>query len=362
MSRKLIFLSHIHEESELADVFKEAIEDEFAGFVEVFVSSYPMTIPAGTKLLSKIERGLIECVGAIYLISPTSVTRSWISFELGAVWIRSVGSERCRGPEIPTIPVCHSGCTPGDLPMPLNNLNAIRGAQSLELKRAFQSIQSAVGGKGSLKTDFNKLASKVVALEKVGLQQTQAPTIHSPQSRVVRPSRHYSPIDKDRIAEAFHQLRETLRNEADPLQTRVQRMYQAWRQRQSQRSAGKPIDVMHTIDQITSIRNDASRLSHKIFTVLIDENRSYDNLLRTVLDHGVPDPLRKLWQHVDRLKGALTCAEELYRESPHQSDKIVEVVVRILEPFSETNAQLNGWIHDTLRRIEEQEEMVLSRD
>jgi hypothetical protein len=133
MSVKLIFLSHIHEEAEMAAVFKDAIENEFSGFVQVFVSSYGIGIPIGVNFLNKIEHGLIECDGAVYLIIPTSVKRNWINFELGAVWIRSVGNIKMGGPEIPAIPVCHSGCTPGTLPMPLNNLNAVLGTEPLQL-------------------------------------------------------------------------------------------------------------------------------------------------------------------------------------------------------------------------------------
>lgn len=33
------FLSHIHEEKEMALLMKSAVESEFSGFVEVFVSS-----------------------------------------------------------------------------------------------------------------------------------------------------------------------------------------------------------------------------------------------------------------------------------------------------------------------------------
>jgi hypothetical protein len=162
----LIFLSHIHEETNLAQIFQKSIEDEFSGFVEVFVSSDGKTIPAGANFLKRIEDSLINCVGAIYLISPISIKRNWINFELGAVWIRNAISIKGGGAEIPTIPVCHSGITPGILPMPLINLNAIQAGNSSQLESAFRSIQSAVGGRGALKTNFDTLAQSVIAFEK----------------------------------------------------------------------------------------------------------------------------------------------------------------------------------------------------
>lgn len=100
-----IFLSHIHEERELALLIKQAIEYEFSGFVEVFVSSDGTSIPRGSNFLNRIENGLINCIGAVYLVSLVSVKRSWISFELGAVWIRNTLSLRNEGPEIPALPI-----------------------------------------------------------------------------------------------------------------------------------------------------------------------------------------------------------------------------------------------------------------
>ncbi|WP_202617733.1 hypothetical protein, partial [Escherichia coli] len=64
MSEKLIFLSHITEEKELAKIIKDAIEDEFSGFVEVFVSSDGNTIKAGQNFLNVIENGLVNCIAA----------------------------------------------------------------------------------------------------------------------------------------------------------------------------------------------------------------------------------------------------------------------------------------------------------
>ena len=165
MADKLIFLSHIHEESSLALLVKQALENEFSGFVDVFVSSDGTSIPAGANFLKRIEDGLVSCIGAIYLISPNSVKRNWINFELGAVWVRNILSLRDGKSEIPTLPVCHSGLAPSGLPAPLNNLNGIAANQASQLEFAFRSLQTAVGGKGALKTDFDALATQIIAFE-----------------------------------------------------------------------------------------------------------------------------------------------------------------------------------------------------
>nr|WP_180202430.1 toll/interleukin-1 receptor domain-containing protein [Pseudomonas sp. SbOxS1]NYU01861.1 toll/interleukin-1 receptor domain-containing protein [Pseudomonas sp. SbOxS1] len=165
MTSRIIFLSHIHEEKALALLVKQALEDEFSGFVDVFVSSDGTSIPAGSNFLKRVEDGLVDCIGAIYLISPASVKRNWINFELGAVWIRNAMSIRSGASAIPALPVCHSGATPSSLPSPLNNLNGITANQAAQLEFAFRSLQAAVGGKGRLKTDFDALATNVISFE-----------------------------------------------------------------------------------------------------------------------------------------------------------------------------------------------------
>lgn len=162
MSVQTVFLSHIHEEKDLALLIKSAIQDEFSGFVKVFVSSDGESIPSGANFLKRIESGLTECVAAIYLISPWSINRNWVNFELGAVWMKNLLSVSQGGVEIPTIPFVHSGLDVGRLPNPISNLNAIMANSSSQLEQAFKSIQRAVGVEGvKLKTDFDCLAADV---------------------------------------------------------------------------------------------------------------------------------------------------------------------------------------------------------
>lgn len=193
MADKVVFLSHIHEERVLAGHIKGAIEDEFSGFVDVFVSSDGVSIPAGANFLRRIEDGLVNCIGAIYLISPKSVNRNWINFELGAVWIRNAISQRNGGNEIPAIPICHSGIEPSGLPSPINNLNAVRANETAGLRFALTSLQAAVGGRGNLKTDIDALIAKIlkfeqyytvdanisIALEAMGIGSTQTAAIRA---------------------------------------------------------------------------------------------------------------------------------------------------------------------------------------
>lgn len=172
VQKPLIFISHIHEEGELAKLIKDAIVAEFGGFVEVFVSSdndgiaNGAGIAAGAHFVEAVEDGLVRCIAALYLISPKSVRRPWVNFELGAVWCRGAVSKAAGGDRVLAVPICHSGATPGTLPAPLNALNAINAHDAAKLEFTFKSLQIALGVAGAaLRTDFNNLAQQVIALE-----------------------------------------------------------------------------------------------------------------------------------------------------------------------------------------------------
>jgi hypothetical protein len=165
MSKNLIFLSHTHSESEIAVALKNALVSEFSGFVSVFVSSDGTSIPAGSNFLTNIEKALTKCVAAIFLISPTSVKKNWINFELGAVWLRNLNNQADSSQYVPAIPICHSGMKPDDLPIPLSLLNGIEGADPDKLAFVFKSIQKALGVEGQLRTDFDALAESIQQIE-----------------------------------------------------------------------------------------------------------------------------------------------------------------------------------------------------
>jgi len=135
MEKKVVFISHISEEKELAIKTKELIETAFLGMIEVFVSSYEHSISLGQKWLDNITQALKECAVEIILCSPNSVGRQWINFEAGAGWIR----------DIPVIPFCHSGMIPTRLPMPLNLLQAATANEISSLKLLFPVLAQALG-------------------------------------------------------------------------------------------------------------------------------------------------------------------------------------------------------------------------
>lgn len=128
-----VFISHIHEEKDLAALLKARIAEDFLGKVECFVSSDTESVLAGEIWLRSVEKALNEASIEVILCSAASVKRPWINFEAGAGWIRGIR----------IVPVCHSGLAPGALPLPLNLLEAISASEPPDLQRLYKTIADA---------------------------------------------------------------------------------------------------------------------------------------------------------------------------------------------------------------------------
>lgn len=152
--KQSVFISHITDEKEIAIEFKALIESHFLGMIDVFVSSDGETIQMGQRWLDSISGALKSCAVEIILCSPVSVKRPWINFEAGAGWIR----------DIPVIPLCHSGMSPSDLPIPLNMLQAAKATDIAGLKLIFPVLAVAIGAKTPA-VDFADFIAKVKDFE-----------------------------------------------------------------------------------------------------------------------------------------------------------------------------------------------------
>jgi hypothetical protein len=153
MARKQIFISHISEESAIAQALKKRLLADFLNLPEIFVSSDRTTIGAGKKWLDEVEKGLKTADLVIVMLSPESVGRPWVNFEAGAVWLRGV----------PLIPVCHSGTTPETLPMPLNLLQAGSLTDADSLQKIYDAVASQLGAE-TPSLDFKSIAQEFANL------------------------------------------------------------------------------------------------------------------------------------------------------------------------------------------------------
>lgn len=154
MSNPQIFISHITEEGELAQLFKQQFHKDFLGMVDVFVSSDQISISVGSKWLDEIDAALKNAHVELILCSEQSVKRPWVNFEAGAGWVKG----------IPVVPVCHTGMRPVDLPIPLNMLEAIEATNTVGLQRIYKLLASKLGS--AVPTgDFTELVRSIRAFE-----------------------------------------------------------------------------------------------------------------------------------------------------------------------------------------------------
>lgn len=154
MERLSIFLSHLTVESKLADIIKTRLVHDFIGLVDVFVSSDRTSIPVGSRWLSEVNSALNRASVHVILCSPESMTRSWIQFEAGAAQIRGIS----------IIPICHSGLTPAQLPVPLSEWEGIKAASASGVQKFYDSIAKLLGSDVPA-VDFEAYASEIATFE-----------------------------------------------------------------------------------------------------------------------------------------------------------------------------------------------------
>ena len=148
--KKLVFISHITEESELAKILAEEIKSSFLGLLDTFVSSDGESLPAGGRWLDSIDAALANSAIQISLCSPQSIKRPWINFEAGASWIR----------RIPVVPLCHSGLSKSNLPIPLVMLQGADLDNSADLKIVFSELTKVLGAAKTPAIDYSQLIEK----------------------------------------------------------------------------------------------------------------------------------------------------------------------------------------------------------
>jgi hypothetical protein len=129
-----IFISHIHEESAVADAIKHELEQCFAAQVQVFLAR---DIPLGANWFLEIREALQKADLILGLFSHTSKGRPWINIEAGY----GVMSEKR------VIPMCLPGLEMTDLPIVYGLQQAMNIADRKDVSRLLEEIASATPAK-----------------------------------------------------------------------------------------------------------------------------------------------------------------------------------------------------------------------
>jgi hypothetical protein len=135
MTRRMqAFISHISEESEVAEALKKRLHRDFLGLLDVYVSSDGESIWAGDDWVKSIEEALQNAALLVVLCSPESIGRPWLNFETGIAWTLKK----------PIVPICHRGLTPRDLPIPLSLKQGIRMDDWQGIRRLYARVADAL--------------------------------------------------------------------------------------------------------------------------------------------------------------------------------------------------------------------------
>lgn len=153
-AKPVIFISHITEEGELGALLKDRLEKDFLSLIDVFVSSDPRSIAPGDPWLKRVDEKLDSAAALVVLASPASIKRPWITFEAGAGWAKNV----------PVMILCHSGMEPGQLPLPLSQLQAFGATDKKRLQAMYGVIAAKLGG-ASPDPDLSEFLARVAEIE-----------------------------------------------------------------------------------------------------------------------------------------------------------------------------------------------------
>jgi hypothetical protein len=155
-AKAFVFVSHQHEDRDVATWLRAHLEEDFLGMAPVFVSSDEEGIRAGEPWFDVIRQRVNECEVLLILCTGESVIQPWVNFEFGAAWaLRKV-----------VIPVCHSGYLPAQLGMPFSQSQGVELSTRDGVKALYQAIAGVLGSHVPA-VDFEALAGTVPTIERV---------------------------------------------------------------------------------------------------------------------------------------------------------------------------------------------------
>jgi len=139
IKKPTVFISHATSDGEFTNAVVQEIEKVFANGVSVFCTSSPGAIPVGVDWLGDIEGKLEVAQAVIALVTPVSIERPWLWFEIGATWSKGRSGD-CR-----IYPLCAPEINLSDLPPPLDRLQALSMGKAPDLKLLFEALIDQFG-------------------------------------------------------------------------------------------------------------------------------------------------------------------------------------------------------------------------
>lgn len=139
IKKPTLFVSHASSDGEFANAVKQEIEKVFANGLNVFCTSSPGAISVGVDWLSDIEQKLGVAQAVIAIVTPVSIERPWLWFEIGATWSKG------RSGDCKIYPLCAAEIELSNLPSPLDRLQALSMGKAADLKLLIDALIAQFG-------------------------------------------------------------------------------------------------------------------------------------------------------------------------------------------------------------------------
>lgn len=153
MEKGIIFVSHVHEDVELADAIKRWLTGKFSGSLDVFVASDPKSLPGGKDWWDRLRSHLKGAQLLLVLMTQRSLRRPWVYFECGGGYFLNKD----------VIPLCFGEITKSNLPLPLAHLQAYEMQEAKDANALFEQIRDEFTLTGE--DDGKEIASALAQIE-----------------------------------------------------------------------------------------------------------------------------------------------------------------------------------------------------
>ncbi len=164
-----IFVSHVHEEFEIANMVKQQLNQLFGAMVDVFLSE---DIKLGDNWLAAVKSSLLDSDSVFVLFSRTSHSRPWINIEAGYGVM--------AGKQV--VPICCLGLKKSELSVVYSLQQAMQLTDAGDVIRLLETIAERTPAKRLLVEDRQKVAQRWVEAARIAesLLPVYTPRIDEP--------------------------------------------------------------------------------------------------------------------------------------------------------------------------------------
>ncbi|MGH9780349.1 MAG: toll/interleukin-1 receptor domain-containing protein [Candidatus Acidiferrales bacterium] len=193
----LVFLSHAAKDQEIAICLKKAIESAIPKS-DVFVSSDTEDLRPGDDWVEKIQDNLGRAKILILLASERGLKRTWVWYESGAAWSRSIRM----------IPCCIGKIRKNQLPAPFSSRQALNADDAQDLGHLLSEIGRELA-LGLQMPDLQPIVSRLQTLDKAA---------HESDMNMLTPDEIQRRVDQMNVSAIarghFQQISVELKNES----------------------------------------------------------------------------------------------------------------------------------------------------